>query len=164
MNYIEFQRISVLRFFFPFLLGIETSQDPSKFYSVGSSAYSFCLDDPPSESGRLLQIVGIVERLQLVLLLHTLKNNNLINYFWLHWVFVAARAFLQLWQAGATLYLWCVGFSLPWLLLLQSMGSKVCRLCSCSSRSLEYPNLVACGLSHSVSCGIFLNQGSNLCL
>ena len=30
-------------------------------------------------------------------------------YFWLCWVFVAMRAFLHLWQTGATLYLWCFG-------------------------------------------------------
>ena len=30
--------------------------------------------------------------------------------------------FLQLWRVGATLKLWCVGFSLQWLLLLRSMG------------------------------------------
>ena len=35
--------------------------------------------------------------------------------------------FLQLWQVGDTLQL-CAGFSLRWLLLLQSMGSRVRRL------------------------------------
>ena len=29
----------------------------------------------------------------------------------------------ELWQVGATLQLWCVGFLLPWLLLLWSTGS-----------------------------------------
>ena len=33
--------------------------------------------------------------------------------------------FLQLWQVGATLYLWYTGFSLLWLLLLRSVGSVV---------------------------------------
>ena len=33
--------------------------------------------------------------------------------FWLHWVFVATSRFLSL---------WCVGFSVLWLLLLHSMG------------------------------------------
>ena len=38
--------------------------------------------------------------------------------FWLLWVFVAAKAFLQLWQVGTTLQLWFLGFSLWWLLSL----------------------------------------------
>ena len=37
-------------------------------------------------------------------------------------VFIAARAFLQLRRAGATLELWSAGFSLWWLFLLQSTG------------------------------------------
>ena len=44
-------------------------------------------------------------------------------YFRLHWVFVAAR--------GGYSSLWCVGFSLQWLLLLQSMGSRCASFNSC---------------------------------
>ena len=43
--------------------------------------------------------------------------------------------------------LWCAGFSLRWLLLLQSAGSVV----------------VAHGLSCSAACGIFPDQGMNPC-
>ena len=42
--------------------------------------------------------------------------------------------------------LWCEGFFLWWLLLLCSMGSKVC------------------GLRHSTACGILPDQGSNPCI
>ena len=49
-------------------------------------------------------------------------------YFWLCWVFVAMWAFLWLQQAGSTLKLWCLGFSLPWLLLFQSTGPSACGL------------------------------------
>ena len=53
---------------------------------------------------------------------------HLCTYFWLRWVLTAARAFLSLWRAGATLWLWCASFSsLRWLLFLQSTGST-CRL------------------------------------
>ena len=71
-------------------------------------------------------------------------------FFWLCWVFTAAWAFLQLWQEGAILQVECTGFSLQWLLLLllQSTGSTV----------------VVHGLSCSIGCGIFLDQGSNPCL
>ena len=55
--------------------------------------------------------------------------------------------FLRLQQAGTTLWLERAGFSPWWLLLLQSTGSVV----------------VAHGFSCSMVCGIFLDQGSNLC-
>ena len=43
---------------------------------------------------------------------------------WLCWVFTAVRAFLQLWWAEVTLWLWCVDFSLWWLLLPWSVGCR----------------------------------------
>ena len=70
----------------------------------------------------------------------------------------------------------CAGFLLRWLLLLRSTGFR--RACfssvarehhSCGLRALERRLLragsvvVAHGLSCSVACGIFLDQGSNLC-
>ena len=51
-------------------------------------------------------------------------KSNFIFFFLLFWVFVAAQTFLQLWRAAVTLQLWCTSFSLWWLLLLQSMGSR----------------------------------------
>ena len=64
------------------------------------------------------------------------KINNTIIYLWLCWVFVALRAFLQL---------WCMGFSLQWLLLLQS-------------RALGWVGSVAVahGPSCSMACGILI--------
>ena len=50
------------------------------------------------------------------------------NYFWLHWVFAAVLRVSQLRRAGTTLWLGCVGFSLPWLLLLWSIGSRARKL------------------------------------
>ena len=52
----------------------------------------------------------------------------LFIYFWLFWVFVALGAFLQLWEAEATLQLQCASLSLQWLLLLQRTGSRILRL------------------------------------
>ena len=46
----------------------------------------------------------------------------------LNWAFTAARDFLWLWQVGATLGLQWVDFSLWWLLLLWSTGSRACML------------------------------------
>ena len=44
-------------------------------------------------------------------------------YFWLHWVFVAAHGPSLVAASGGYSSLWCVGFSLWWLLLLWSTGS-----------------------------------------
>ena len=80
----------------------------------------------------------------------TFLRNNFI-YFCLCWDFIAVRAFLQLWRAGATLQVWGASFLQwwsPFLHRLQSTGSVV----------------VAHRLSCSMACGIFLDQGLNLCL
>ena len=45
-------------------------------------------------------------------------------YFWLRWVFVAARRLSLVAVSGSYSSLWYVGFSLRWLLLLRSMGSR----------------------------------------
>ena len=53
--------------------------------------------------------------------MHFLKK---FIYFWLCWVFVAAHGLSLVVVSGGYSSLWCVGFSLQWLLLLQSMGSR----------------------------------------
>ena len=69
-------------------------------------------------------------------------------YFWLCWVFIAAQATLQL---------RCEGFSLHWLLLLQSTGSPGFSGCGTWARSLRLRALtgsvvVVHGLSYLLSC------------
>ena len=48
---------------------------------------------------------------------------NLFFYFWLHWVFIAVPGLSLAEASGGYFSLWCVGFSLWWLLLC-SMGSR----------------------------------------
>ena len=48
---------------------------------------------------------------------------NYFIYFWLRWVFVAVHGLSLVAASGGYSSLWYVGFSLRWLLLLQSMGS-----------------------------------------
>ena len=50
--------------------------------------------------------------------------NFLIFIFWLRWVFVAARGLSLVAASGGYSSLWCAGFSLRWLLLLRSTGSR----------------------------------------
>ena len=57
--------------------------------------------------------------------------NFIFIYFWLHWVFVAARGLSLVVASGGYSLLWCMGFSLWWLLLLQSMGSRHTGFSSC---------------------------------
>ena len=56
-------------------------------------------------------------------------------------------------RAGSTLYLQCSSFSLQWFLWLLSTGSRV-----------QAPWLWLARAYCSEACGIFLDQGSNLCL
>ena len=73
-------------------------------------------------------------------------------YFWLCWVIIAACGISLVVASGVCSSLQCPGFSLQWLLLLQSMDSR-------HVGSV----VVALGLSYSMACGIFLDQGLNLC-
>ena len=62
----------------------------------------------------------------------------------------------------------CMGFSLKWLLLLQSIGFRMHGLThglsSCSSQVLESGSVIVMhGLSCFAACGIFLDPGSNPC-
>ena len=96
--------------------------------------------------------------------LEFLKFIILFIYFWLCWVFLAPRVFLQFWRVGAALQLLCTGLPFRWLLVaehwLQGAASAVMvpRLQRIGSR------VVAHGLSCSVASGIFLDQELNLCL
>ena len=67
--------------------------------------------------------------------------------------------------SGGYSLLWCAGFSLRWLLLLRSMGSRRAGFSSCGSWALERMGsvVVAHELSCSAACGMFPDQGSNLC-
>ena len=75
----------------------------------------------------------------------------LFIYFSLCWVFIAAQAFLCLQRVEATLKLQWVGFSLQWLLLLQTwalghVGFSSCDMWaqSCGSQARDH-RLSSCG-------------------
>ena len=96
----------------------------------------------------------------------------LFTYFWLRWVFIAARGLSLVVVSGGYSSLRCMAFSLPWLLLLQSTGSRAHGLQQLQhmgsvvvARRLQSTGsvVVAHELSCSVACGIFRDQGSNPC-
>ena len=76
----------------------------------------------------------------------------LFIYFWLCWVFVSVRGLSLVVASGGHSSSRCTGLSLSWPLLLRSTGSR-------RAGSV----VVAHGPSCSVACGIFPDQGSNLC-
>ena len=57
----------------------------------------------------------------------------LFIYFWLHWVFVATRGLSLVAASRGYSSLWCEGFSLQWLLLLRSTGSRHVGFSSCGA-------------------------------
>ena len=63
------------------------------------------------------------------------KYIYLFIYFWLCWVFVAARGLSLVVASGGYSSLRCVGFSLWWLLLLWSTGSRRAGFSSCGART-----------------------------
>ena len=97
---------------------------------------------------------------------------NKFIYFWLCWVFVAACRLSLVAVSEVYSSLWCVGFSLWWLLLLRSMVSRCTGFSSCGmqtsvvvARGLQSAGsvVVAHRLSCSAACGIFQDQGANPC-
>ena len=65
-------------------------------------------------------------------------------YFWLRWVFIAARGLSLVAVSRGYSLLRCAGFSLEWLLLLRSTGSRRTGFSSCGSRALER-GISSCG-------------------
>ena len=80
------------------------------------------------------------------------KLINLFIYFWLCWVFVSVRGLSLVAASGGHSSLRRAGLSLSRPLLVRSTGSR-------RTGSV----VVAHGLSCSTACGIFPDQGSNLC-
>ena len=68
----------------------------------------------------------------------------LFIYFWLHWVFVAACGLSLVAGSWGYSLLRCAGFSLRWLLLLCSTGSRHAGFSSCGTQALEH-RLSSCG-------------------
>ena len=61
--------------------------------------------------------------------------NFIYLFIWLRWVFVAARGLSLVEASGGYSSLRCVGFSLRWLLLLRSTGSRHAGFSSCGTRA-----------------------------
>ena len=65
-------------------------------------------------------------------------------HFWLRWVFIATRGLSLVVASRVSSSLRCTGFSLRWLLLMRSMGSRCVGFSRCGTRALER-RLSSCG-------------------
>ena len=90
-----------------------------------------------------------------------LKNLFIYFYFWLCQVFLAGCGLSLVAASGGYFSLWCAGFSLQWLLLLWSTGSRctcsvvvACRLSSCGPQALEC-RLSSCGAQAQLLCSMW---------
>ena len=85
----------------------------------------------------------------------------LFIYFWLRWLYLAVCMLSLVVASRGYSSLQCMGFSLRWLLLLRSMGSRHAGVRSCGSRALER-RLSSCGAWASLLCGVWELPGPGL--
>ena len=88
-----------------------------------------------------------------------LFKNNFLIYFWLCWVFVAVKAFLQLQRVGITLQLWCTGFHGSGFPGCGAWALGCTGFSSCSSRALQC-RLSSCGACAQLPCSRWGLPGS----
>ena len=89
--------------------------------------YSTCLVQFPSPllpSLSALLIGAMYSRGVCLFIRNSFFFFKFINFFWLRWVFVAARGLSLVAASWGCSLLWCAGFSLRWLLLLRNTGSR----------------------------------------
>ena len=93
--------------------------------------------------------------------------SSIFFFFWLPWVFVAMCRLSLVAASGSYSSLQSIAFSLQWLFLLWSTGSRHTGFNSCSTwvQQLQLVGLEAVvhRLCCSTACGIFLDLGSNPC-
>ena len=79
---------------------------------------------------------------------------NLFIYFWLCWVFITACSLSLIAASRGYSSLWYAGFSLQWLLLLPSTGSRHTGFSSCGAKALEL-RLSSCGVWAQLLCSMW---------
>ena len=117
-----------------------SSSRPLPVASTGSQAAGAAQAVTQDSDGRSRKRYG--EQMVLKKLFLFLKNKFI--YFWLRWVFVAVRGLCLVAESRDYSSMRCAGFSLRWLLLLRTMGSRSAGFSSCGSRALQC-RLSSCG-------------------
>ena len=95
--------------------------------------------------------------------LYSKYNLYSLIYFWLYWVLIPACRLSLVWVSGGYCQVAVPGLSLQWLLLCGPWAPGHSGSSSCVSQALEL-RLSSCGAWAQLFRGIFLEQGSNLCL
>ena len=129
-------------------------------YTSAQQQYCLCkeLDDPRKSEGQrpflqftILYLLNFIVCPCIFFFFFINLFIYLFIHFWLCWVFVAARGLSLAVASRGCSSLWCAGFSLRWLLLLESTGCRhagsvivVHGLSSCGARSVER-RLSSCG-------------------
>ena len=113
---------------------------PTSYFTFGNVYMSMLLSLcpsfplPPHVLKSILYVCVFIPALPLGWsVLFFFKLINLFIYFWLRWVFVAARGLSLVAASGGYSSLQCAGFLLQWLLLLRSMGSRHAGFSSCGT-------------------------------
>ena len=73
---------------------------------------------------------------------------NLFIYFWPRWVFIVVCGLSLVVVSGGYSLLWCMGFSLQWLLLLRSTGFRCMDFSSCGTQAQKLWHTGLVGLQH----------------
>ena len=92
-----------------------------------------------------------------------IPNITCIHYFWLYQVLTPACRLPLVWVSGGYCQVAVPGLSLQWLLLCGPQAPGHSGSSGCASQALEL-RLSSCGAWAQLFRGIFLEQGSNLCL
>ena len=89
----------------------------------------------PIYSSPILEVYKFLSSLPALRQLSLANRDSHFIYFWLCWIFVAAHRLSLVVATGGYSWLQCTGFSLKWLLLLQSMGSRCMGFSSCNTQT-----------------------------
>ena len=107
-------------------------------YSINNSHLNYCnCSNPRPELIVANGTLDLITTCDAVPVGAKVQISRLFVCFWLRWVLVAARGLSLVAASGGYSSLRCAGFSLRWLLLLRSTGSRRVGFSSCGSRALE---------------------------
>ena len=96
---------------------------------------TFYVENPSESNGTLMKPLREFSEIAMFHIKNQLCFSTPIHFFWLRWVFVAAHGLSLVAVSRGYSSMRCTGFSLRWLLLLRSTGSRCAGFSSCGSRA-----------------------------
>ena len=98
---------------------------------------TFYVENPSESNGTLMKPLREFSEIAMFHIKNQLCFSTPIHFFWLRWVFVAAHGLSLVAVSRGYSSMRCTGFSLRWLLLLRSTGSRCAGFSSCGSRAQQ---------------------------